>query len=132
MIVITFLQSITNSSCCDFNKDCFKTFINALYSRDGIDKEAKVIYISFLNHNDEMLFSKRIKLKDKTIYLEKRKIFDKKNLLIIKSIAKSEFNEFKVEFLFEVRGFTKDGSITIGFENQKPVFKHGGFVKGID
>ena len=128
LLTIIFIQALYNQKTCDFDKKCFNVFINFLYIKGGILDNQKITYISFLHTEDEKLFSKKIKVKDRLLHLEKRKSIDKNNLLTIISIAKADSINFKVDFLYEAIGGIKNtGTVSIRFVNKKPVALERGF-----
>lgn len=133
LVSILCFQSLSNLQCCEFDKDCFHIFINSLYSRNAFDIDAKIIYLSFKNPNDEKLFVKKIKLRSKIICFKKSKDGNEKNLLKINSITKSESNTFVVDFTSQpYQGKSYFGTVEIGFEETKPIFINAYIVSQIE
>lgn len=133
LISIFCFQSLSNTQCCEFDKDCFYILINSLYSRKAFDVDAKIIYLSFKNPNDEKLFVKKIKLKNKTIRFKANKIGNEKNLLKINSITKSDSNTFLVDFISEpYNGKSYFGTVEIGFQESKPIFVDAHIISQIE
>ncbi len=133
LVSILYFQSLSNSQCCEFDKDCFHIVINSLYSRNVFDKDAKLLFLSFNNPNDEKLFVRKVKLKDKTICFKKGKFGGEKNLLKINSITKSSSNTFLVDFKSEpYDGKSYFGTVEIGFQENKPIFLNAHIISQIE
>lgn len=123
-----FLNSVNN----EFEKECFTIFVNSLYSRGALRKEANKFYVIFNHIEDEHYFSKKVRCKDKSLCLKKTKSINKADLLTVISITKVGIDKISIKFVSHSGGATYDGTVFLGIVNNRPIFLDASYVTSIE
>jgi hypothetical protein len=115
----------------DFNREDFSLFIKALHSREIIRKEAKIVYL--INYEkDKRYFSKRVKTQTANLCLRKTEYLDKKDLLKINSIIKSQGKIFTINFQSSHSGVEFNGYVKLKHVEGKSIFFDCYFFERVD
>ncbi len=132
LFLVISLHSFSNQTCCEFDKDCFTIFVRSLYSRGVLSKESKNHVVLFSEAKYKGSFVRKIKVGNKTLCLKLTKSDNLNGVLNIVSIKQTASQQLVVDFTIKEGGGLTDGTVVLGFSDNKPIFLNARVIRAIE
>lgn len=131
ILIALFCPIVAPPDCCQFDKKCFTIFINALYARNVLSKEAKIYYVRFADHQYDKFISRKVTIDGQTLRLKREKSTYTKEAISVISISMSADSTMRIRFETQPHATLHKGTVCLKFINGQPVFSDAFIIQSI-
>ncbi len=117
--------------CCQFDERCFTIFINALYTRGTLAKDAKIHYVRFADHQYDKFIASRVIVDGQALLLKQETSSYSKEAININNISISADSIMSIRFETQPHATLHKGIVYLKFVNGQPIFSDAFIIKSI-